>query len=77
MNASHVSGGGLGAVLGALAVALLKHYGISLSDWDSSLIGSAALGAGVGVAHAVWRYGLVGIAKTILRGSQLAEPPAA
>lgn len=73
MNASHVAGGGIGALLGALVVGLLKHFGVAtVSDVDAAVIGSAALSAGVGIGHAVSEHGLTGIGAIIWKG----HPPA-
>lgn len=69
MTASHVTGGGFGAVAGVLLAGLLKHYGIAeLSDVDASLIGSAALAAGIGLGHALEQYGIAGIARLLVHG---------
>lgn len=69
MTASHVAGGGIGAITGALVVGLLKHFGIAAtSDVDAAVIGSAALSVGVGIGHAINEYGITGIAAIIWKG---------
>lgn len=75
MNPSHVAGGGIGAILGAVVVGLLKHFGVAtVTDIDAAVIGSAALSAGVGVGHAINKYGLAGIASIIWHGHKKPEP---
>lgn len=75
MNASHVTGAGIGAVLGAiLAAALDKYTGLTISTAEAALIGAAVAGLGVGVAHAVWNVGLGPIFRRIIHGPQSASP---
>lgn len=78
MTASHVTGGGLGAVLGAAAVGLLKRYtSYDATAVDASVIGSAALSAGVALGHGVSVYGVRGLVGSLWRGSPSpAEEPA-
>lgn len=75
MNASHVTGAGLGAAFGALLVGLLHHFNVTvLSDTDAALIGAAFVALGVGVAHAVWNVGLGPVLNRILHGPAKAAP---
>lgn len=75
MNASHVAGGGIGAILGAVIVGLLRHFGVAApSDVDAAVIGSAALSAGVGLGHAVNEYGVAGIAAILWHGHKKPTP---
>jgi hypothetical protein len=76
LNPSHVAGGGIGAILGAVIVGLLKHFGLAtVTDVDAAVIGSAALSAGVGAGHAINEYGLAGLASIVWHGHK--KPAAA
>lgn len=76
MNAPHVTGGTIGVALGALAVGLLKHYGVTtFSDADAALIGGAAGGLGVGVAHGLWNVGVAPIVSRLIHGPAKPAPP--
>jgi hypothetical protein len=82
VNAGHVTGGGIGALLGATLAALLNKYAnYSLSDADAALIGSACLSAGAGLGHGIYTYGVKGVFKVIWAGQKNKEtsvaPPAA
>lgn len=77
MNASHVAGGGFGAVVGGLIVGVLGHFfGVKVSDVDAAFIGSATLSAGVGLGHALSAFGVRGIASVLWRGRPKPEAPA-
>ena len=77
MNVSHVAGGGFGALLGAAFAGLLNKYAsFHISDVDAAVIGSAALSAGVGLGHAVGKFGIKGLFAVLWRGSQKPTPPA-
>lgn len=69
MNASHVTGAGLGALAAPIIAALLSkyaHYDITLTD--ASLIGSSALAAGVGLGHAIGKFGIKGLFSRVWKG---------
>lgn len=69
MKPSHVTGGAIGGLLGVLAVGLAHHFKItSMTDTDAALVGGAAVGAGVGIAHAVWNIGIAPLCKRLWRG---------
>lgn len=75
MQVSHVAGGGIGALLGAVAAGLLhKFTSLTVSDVDAALIGSAALSLGVGLGHAIDTYGVKGLFARLWRGAP--KPPA-
>lgn len=76
MNTGHVAGGGLGAILGALIAGFLSKYsGYHLSDADSAMIGSAFLGAGIGVGHGIYLHGLSGLLGVVWRGQKQQVAP--
>lgn len=69
MTVSHVAGYGVGAVLAPIIAALLSkyaHYDITLTD--AALIGSAAVGAGVGLGHGIGKFGLKGLIARVWSG---------
>lgn len=69
MDASHVTGGALGALAAIVTVGLLRHYGASSIDpTEATAAAGAAIGAGVAVAHAVWNIGLGPIINRVLHG---------
>lgn len=53
MNASHIAGGGLGAIVGAIIVALGQRIGLDLTNFDSAVLGAAAIAVGAGVFHVI------------------------
>ena len=81
MNASHVTGGGLGALLGVVISALLSKYAnYDVTVTDAALIGSSAVAAGVGLGHAIGLYGIKGLFARLWSGepkpAPAAKPPA-
>lgn len=76
MNASHVTGGGVGAVLASVAVGLLHRFtSLTVSAADAALLGSAALSAGVALGHGIGRYGLKGLVTRLWGGEPKLVPP--
>jgi hypothetical protein len=77
MDASHVTGAGLGALAGALLVGLLHHFHVTtISDADAALTGAAFAALGVGAAHAFWNIGVGPIFSRIVNGpAKPAVPP--
>ena len=78
MNASHVTGGGLGALLGVVISALLSKYAnYDVTVTDAALIGSSAVAAGVGLGHAVGKFGIKGLFSRLWSGEPKPAPPVA
>lgn len=76
MNGSHISGASVGAIVGTILVALGHRIGLTLSDVDASTLGIAAVGVGIGLGHAIGRYGIIGIFRNTLHGlPQPLDPP--
>lgn len=75
MDGSHVAGAGIGAIVGATLVALGNKIGLNLTNLDSATLGMAAIGAFVGLAHGIGKYGLAGLGGILLHGSP--KPPPA
>lgn len=68
MNASHIAGGGLGALAGVILAALGAKIGLHLDDTTAAALGAGCLSAGVALGHAIGEYGLAGIAAVIVHG---------
>ena len=79
MNGAHISGAGIGTLVGAVAAQALKKWaGVNLDSADAALIGSGALAAGAGVAHVISSVGLIPAIRRALLGPEVKlEPPAA
>ena len=74
MNALHITGAGLGTILGTLlAPALKKYAGYDITATEAANLALYGLGAGLGLAHAIGLYGLAGIGRILLHGT--AAPP--
>ena len=71
LAASHVVGGGSGAVLGAAVVGLVNHFlHTHVSSVDSAVIGSVALSTGVGLGHVIGQVGIFGAFGRLLHGKR-------
>lgn len=68
MNGSHVAGGGFGAIVGAVLVALGTRIGLDLTGYDAATLGMATLAAGLALGHAVGEYGIAGICRVVWNG---------
>lgn len=69
VNPSHVAGGAVGALLGAVVAGLLRHYtSVHPSDVDAAAIGSAAVAAGVWAGHILGTVGLIPAFHRLLHG---------
>lgn len=66
---SHVAGGGIVGIVGAVVVAVCNHFGWHVSDVDAVLVGGAAVSTGVGLGHVIGKVGIVGAFKHFWRGS--------
>lgn len=76
MNASHVAGAGLGAIAGAILVALGSRIGLDLTNFDSAVLGTTALGVGAGVFHVFGKaWSGAGIFPSLRRGLFGAKAP--
>lgn len=72
LRASHVAGGGVVGVAGAVVVAVCSHFGWHVSDVDAVLVGGGAVTAGVGVGHVIGQVGIVGAVKRLVFGKKAA-----
>ncbi|MDE2098574.1 MAG: hypothetical protein KGL39_15070 [Patescibacteria group bacterium] len=70
LSAAHVVGGSLGGLVGAVTAGVLAHFHYHVSDLDASLLGSAALSAGVAFGHVVSKVGVLGAFKQLAWGSK-------
>jgi hypothetical protein len=78
MNGAHVSGAGIGAVIGAILVSLFRRYSVAgITAAEAALIGAGCVAAGTGIAHAVWSIGLGPMCDRLLHGPKTAPPPVA
>lgn len=68
LRPAHAVGGSTAAILGAVAVGVANHFGYTLSDPDALVLGSAVLGAGLGLGHVIGEVGIVGAVKQLWRG---------
>lgn len=75
MNGAHVTGGALGAAVGAVLAPLLAKYGVHVTDSTASLIGVAAASLGVGLGHVVSQQGILPALKRALVGPQRSSRP--
>lgn len=75
MNGAHVTGGAIGAAVGAVLAPLLAKYGVHVTDSTASLIGVAAVSLGVGLGHVVSQQGLWPAIKRVFVGPQKPSRP--
>lgn len=68
LRAAHVAGGGVVVVAGAVVVAVCNHFGWTVSDSDSLIIGGAAVSIGAGLGHVIGESGVVGALRMLWRG---------
>lgn len=68
MNGAHVTGGAIGALVGAVVAPLLARYGVHITDSTASLIGVAAVSLGVGLGHVVSTEGIWPAIKRVFVG---------
>lgn len=74
MNTSHVVGGGVATLLGAVVVSLVnRFFHAHVSDADALVIGGAAVSAGVGLGHVIGSVGVAGLFARFLHGSPKAS----
>lgn len=79
MSGAHVTGGAIGAAVGAVLAPLLAKYGVRVTDSTASLIGVAAVSLGVGLGHVVSQQGILPALKRVFVGPQglsRPDPPA-
>lgn len=75
MNGAHVTGGAIGAAVGAVLAPLLARYGVHVTDSTASLIGVGAVSLGVGLGHVVSQQGLWPALKRVFVGPPKASRP--
>ena len=68
IQTAHVAGGGAGSIIGAVVVAVCNHFHVHVSDVDATIIGSAALSAGVGLGHVFAAVGVFPAIKKFFTG---------
>ena len=69
MNGGHITGTGLGGLVGIILAALGKRIGLTLDDATSAMLGAGCVAAGLAVGHAVsvaWQG--AGILPSLRRG---------
>lgn len=75
MNGAHVTGGAIGAAVGAVLAPLLARYGVHVTDSTASLIGVAAVSLGVGLGHVVSQQGIWPALVRVFTGPQKPSRP--
>lgn len=70
MNGAHVTGGAIGAAVGAVLAPLLAKYGVHVTASTASLIGVAAASLGVGLGHVISDQGIWPAIKRVFVGPQ-------
>lgn len=75
MNGARVTGGAVGAAVGAVLAPLLAKYGVHVTDSTASLIGVAAVSLGVGLGHVVSQQGIWPALKRAFVGPQGSSRP--
>lgn len=70
MNGAHVTGGAIGAAVGAVLAPLLARCGVSVTDSTASLIGVAAASLGVALGHVISDQGVWPAVKRVFVGPQ-------
>jgi hypothetical protein len=68
MDGTHIAGAGIGAIVGAVLVALGTRIGLDLTNVDSATLGITCVGAFTGIGHAIGSVGLIGIGNVLLHG---------